>query len=153
VIAAVNPEDAAHLQACAALRRNAAAHVFREEDDLGIAGALQHFLVHLAIARAVAALPAGGVHHDLPVGVARLGIDQDVAALQFEGSMHGVENVSECPFNLGLYWIQHDLHLLRHSADGSKEKDERDRTAQPNQSTRQKIAGFHAPVLVGFSTL
>ena len=105
MIGAVDSEDAVDIRV--------AIHAIGRERGLGIALALENFLVHSAIARVAAAGAAGNVDDDLAGCLARIGIPMDRSLLELECSMNGVENVVQCELDLGLRGIEVQGHWAR----------------------------------------
>src|SRR5271169_746318 len=126
--------------------------MLRQENDLGIATTFEYFLLHFAVTGVIAALTAGRIHHNLPAGIARPGVENDAAALKLECTVHGVQHVAQCPIDLGLCGIERDLRLLRRSGARDQEKKE-DGAAQPNQLPPVRMASSHSPVLLALGAL
>ena len=66
----------------------------RPEQNLRVAFALQHLIVHLVITHATAAVAAPRIDHNFS-GQLSAGIDTQVTVLHFECSAHSMEHVAQ----------------------------------------------------------
>src|SRR5271168_126301 len=82
------------------------------EKDGWVTIAFQHLVLHAFVAVSVSTLPSGCVDQNLPLGYARCGVEEQLAALQFEGAMGRMQAATERPVNLGLGWIEYYLQAL-----------------------------------------
>ena len=96
-----------------ALRHHLAFHAVGAEDDIGIAGALENVLVHVAVAGAAAAISARGIHHQLTRSLAGGDVEADIAAFQQEGSVNRVQHIGQREFHLGSRGIDLKDSFLR----------------------------------------
>ena len=69
--------------------------------------------MHLAVAAVVSALTAGCVEDDLPVKLARRGIEMDLATFHFKLTVDGVQGVAERKLRIRLCRIALQRHGLR----------------------------------------
>src|SRR5215469_2731791 len=95
VIAAVDREDPMHLHRGGTRGGDFALHPIGTEGDLGIARGLQNFAVHAPVANAAATLPRGCIHDDESMNGAGIRIEIDFPALQTEGTVNGVQAVTD----------------------------------------------------------
>src|SRR5215469_8846020 len=79
-----------------------ALHPIGTEADLRVALTLQNFAMHAPVANAAAALPGGCVHNDQPLNGAGIRIEGDFATLQLEGTVNGVQAVTDGERDPGL---------------------------------------------------
>ena len=75
----------------------------------GITIALQNLFLHAFVAGRVSALAGGRVHQNFSLGHAGRGVEKELAALQLEGAMGGVQAAAKLPVNLGLRRIEQDF--------------------------------------------
>ena len=113
MIAAVNAKGPVDLNRRTTLRRERPGHLRWRERGIRVLLALQDLLVHLPVARAVAALPALDVNYDQARGRSAGRIEVNQPALQCKGSMHSVKHVGKRKFDLCVRRIQFERHFLR----------------------------------------
>ena len=113
MIAAVNAKGPVDLNLRTALRRETPRHLRWRERGIRVLLALQDILVHLPVARVVAALPALNVNYDQARRRSVCRIEVNLPALQRKSSMHGVEHIRECKVDLCIRGIQLERHFLR----------------------------------------
>lgn len=109
---AVNVKETLYLYVGGALLCDIPRYVSGGERDFRIAFALENLLVHLLVARVIAALAAGRIHNDFAAGVARPWVECDAATFQFESAVNCVQNIPQCPLDVGLSGIKIDRDLL-----------------------------------------
>ncbi len=81
-------------------------HMLRSEDDRRKFLGLENLLLHLLIARVVAGLSAGGIHHQFAIRRSRRTVKAKHATLQLKSSVDRVQNVAERPINGALCRIE-----------------------------------------------
>ena len=91
MIGSVQPEYAVDLDTRVSLQLDFAYQFGGRESDLGVALALQDFLVHFVVATLVLSVAAGSVDDNQAAGRARRRIEVNRPTLQREGSMHAIE--------------------------------------------------------------
>jgi len=95
MVCPVNAEDAVDLNGGCALGQDFAFDVIGMENDVGVLGALENFLMHLLIAHAIAGVAAGGIEYHFATDIARRWVVIDLASLKVKSSVDGVECVSK----------------------------------------------------------
>ena len=113
VVLPVNSKKPGQFHLRNTLRIDGSFYVLRSKNNLRIFLALQNFLMHFLVAALVVAVAARGVHDDFSARISRRSIETDVAALQLECPMNGVERGIEREFDCGLRGIQLDCRFLR----------------------------------------
>ena len=112
-VRSVNVEHAVNFHGRFSLARNCAVDSVGTKRNLGIARALQNFLVHLAVAHPAAAIAARGVDHNLARDFSRCRLELKRSVLQLESSVHGVENIAQCELDRSLRRIKLERRVLR----------------------------------------
>jgi len=104
-------KHAMNLERGSARRGECALGAIGAEDDLRIAPALNHVLVHFVVPRAVAGFSAGRVEHYFSAGLAGCGIEMNVAMLQAERSFHRVQVAGQSNIGpaSGRFELQHEF--------------------------------------------
>jgi hypothetical protein len=113
MILAVNVEDAIQCDDLGRGRVPLSECPLRSKADERVLATFQNLLMHMFVARAASALSASciNVHRTLSTPCAPVNTDR--AALQFEGSVDGVQYVLKRPTNRGSGRVEMDIHLVR----------------------------------------
>ena len=108
VVLPVNSKKPGQFHLRNTLRIDGSFYVLRSKNNLRIFIALQNFLMHFLVASLVVTVAARGVHDDFSARFSRSSVETNMAALQLECSVNGVERGIEREFDCGLRGIQLD---------------------------------------------
>src|SRR5579862_4088400 len=111
------------------------------EGGLGIALTLENLLVHAAVASATSTFATGNVDDDFAGRFTGIRVVMDRASLQFERSMHGMQNVVQRELNVGFCGIEIQRRATRNGQPKQKEREEsRSRHAPPTSARRSRAS-------------
>lgn len=101
-------------------------HVIRNKYDVWIPIAFENVLVHPLIPRFAAAIAALGVDDDRPGAFASREVITNGPLLQFERTVNGVKNVTQCELDVCLGWIEFEYCLLSKQRRAPRQNDQND---------------------------
>jgi hypothetical protein len=117
------------------MRSQRSRHLTRRESDFREFGALQNFAMHFAVAASISAIAARRIDNDCPACFTRRGIEPDRAALEFENSVDGMQNVPKGEGDFGLCSVKLDDGFLCPDRGGSEVRGEQGNKGKKNSQT------------------
>src|ERR1700746_3643695 len=102
VFGSMDAEHAMHLNRGGSGCGNFSFYAVGAEPDLRIARAFENVLMPLPVATTVAALPAGRIEHNLTADLLRCRVEMNLAALQREASLDGMQRIAQSEIRRGL---------------------------------------------------
>ena len=106
VIGAMQVQGAVEFDVADAGRRNLAFNLCGMKNGVGKFGGFENFPVHASVAAVAAAFAAGGEDDDFAGGFAGFGIKVNVAGLEVECSVHGVQGGVDRKMDFGLSGVE-----------------------------------------------